>query len=105
MLLFLCYICPPFAVLLMGRPFSACLNFFLTMFGWAPGVRHALVCYADRRTNQGVKKVTKAINRPQYIKEQQRAESRRSSRKERVIVLFDSPDIGQSGHRFRPRDN
>jgi len=69
MILLLCYVCPPLAVLLMGKPFSAVLNVFLTgiMF-WIPGIKHALVCYADYKAEQQFSRVVDAINHPSYIK-------------------------------------
>jgi uncharacterized membrane protein YqaE (UPF0057 family) len=68
-MIFLCYVCPPLAVLLMGKPFSAVLNVFLTgcMF-WVPGIKHALVCYADYSSEKKFGKVVDAINHPSYIK-------------------------------------
>lgn len=59
--------CPPLAVLLMGRPFSACWNLILTgLFLWVPGVKHALVCYADHKIDKKVDKVVDAINHPSH---------------------------------------
>ena len=69
MILFLCYFCPPLAVMLMGKPFSAVLNMFLTMcLFWIPGIKHALVCYADYKAEQQFGRVVNAINHPSYIK-------------------------------------
>jgi len=53
----------------MGKPFSAVLNVFLTgiMF-WIPGIKHALVCYADYKAEQQFSRVVDAINHPSYIK-------------------------------------
>lgn len=52
-MIFLCYLFPPLAVLLMGRPFSAVLNLGLTAFMfWVPGIRHALYCYADYKAER-----------------------------------------------------
>ena len=69
-MIILCYIFPPLAVLLMGRPFSAMLNLFLTAFlFWIPGIKHALVVYADWRINGQFNRVVDAVNNPAYIKE------------------------------------
>jgi uncharacterized membrane protein YqaE (UPF0057 family) len=68
MILLLCYLCPPLAVLLMGRPFSAIFNTFLTgCLFWIPGIRHALVCYADYVANQQTDRVVDAINNPAHV--------------------------------------
>jgi len=98
MLLFLCYVFPPLAVLLMGRPFSAFGNFFLTSFGWMPGVRHALVCYADHKGTKSVKKIVGAINNPEYTKR-----SPRSTARVQVVerVVYDNPHVGKNGTFFR----
>jgi len=102
MILFLCYVCPPLAVLLMGRPFSAVGNSFLTLFGWVPGVKHALVCYADYKVNGSVKKLTGAINNPEYAR-QRRSPSPRVQRE--APPVYDSPSVGKNGTRFRVKSN
>jgi len=48
----LCIICPPLAVLLVGRPFAALLNVALTCFYWIPGVLHALLVVGGRKTRR-----------------------------------------------------
>lgn len=69
MILLLCYLCPPLAVLFMGKPFSAVLNVFLTgLFFWVPGIKHALVCYADYKSNKQVGRLVGAINNPAHAK-------------------------------------
>jgi uncharacterized membrane protein YqaE (UPF0057 family) len=69
MILLLCYLFPPLAVLLMGKPFSAILNCFLTMcLFWIPGIKHALVCYADYKSTQQFGRVVDAINYPAHVK-------------------------------------
>ena len=56
----------------MGRPLSAVFNLFLTgMLFWIPGVRHALVCYADWKATQQFGQVVEAINKPAYTKQGQ----------------------------------
>lgn len=103
MILFLCYIFPPLAVLLMGRPFSAFFNMFLTCFGWFPGVRHALVCYADRRVTKGVKQITNAINHPAWTRTSDaQSEGRvRGKRQQIPVYEIDNPHVGMHGTQFR----
>lgn len=68
MILFCCYICPPVAVLMMGKPFSAILNVFITgLCFWGPGIKHALVCYADYKVDRQLGKVVDAINHPAHL--------------------------------------
>lgn len=98
MILFLCYVFPPLAVLFMGRPFSAVLNLFMTSFGWVPGVRHALVCYADKRGTKAVKQLTNAINHPEWAQAPKPARTR-SPKVEPVYV--NSPTVGMNGTQFR----
>jgi len=103
MILFLCYVCPPLAVLLMGRPFSSVLNMFLTMFFWFPGIGHALVCYADYKGTKSVKQLTRAINNPEYTK-QPRASSPRAQRAVKEVVVYDNPHVGKNGTYFRTKN-
>ena len=105
MILFLCYVCPPLAVFLMGKPFSSVLNFFFTCAFWVPGVKHALVCYADYKVNG----VTRAINRPTWtssLDTQPMGRAPRNNRKVRVetVVLYDNPHVGKNGTYFRSKN-
>jgi len=105
MLLFLCYVFPPLAVLLMGRPFSAFGNFFLTSFGWVPGVRHALVCYADYKGTKSVKQITGAINNPTWTRAQPAQSEGRARKREVVeVVVYDNPHVGKNGTYFRSKN-
>jgi hypothetical protein len=53
----------------MGKPFSAVLNVMLTgLLFWIPGIKHALVCYADYKAEQQFGRVVDAINHPSYVK-------------------------------------
>lgn len=106
MLLFLCYVCPPLAVLLMGRPFSAVGNFFCCLFFYVPGVKHALVCYADRKVDKSVSKITKAINNPTYtraLKPQSEGRVPREKRQRIEVIQYEDADIGLNGTVFRKR--
>ena len=50
---FLCFICPPVAILTTGRMGSFVLNIILTILFWVPGIIHAILVvndyYEDRR--------------------------------------------------------
>lgn len=100
MLLFLCYVCPPIAVLAMGRPFSAVLNFFLCAFMWVPGVKHALACYADRKVDKVANRVVGAINRPAWA---QQEPAPRGRQPREVVVIYDNPHVGKNGTYFRAK--
>lgn len=104
MLLFLCYVFPPLAVLFMGRPFSAVLNFFLCAFFWVPGVKHALACYADRKVNG----ITRAIHNPKWTQANDEQSEGRVRRKGQngpmVVVVYDNPHVGKNGTYFRPKN-
>jgi uncharacterized membrane protein YqaE (UPF0057 family) len=103
MLLFLCYVFPPLAVLFMGRPFSAILNFFLCAFFYVPGITHALTCYADYKVN-GIKR---AIDNPKWTRannEQSLGRVRRRGQQEVVVVtVYDNPHVGKNGTYFRSK--
>ena len=53
---FLCFLCPPFAILTTGKIGAFILNIFLTLFFWVPGIIHAILVtdkfYDDRRHRQ-----------------------------------------------------
>ena len=68
-MMLLCYLFPPLAVLLMGRPISAVFNAFLT-FGcfWMPGVRHALACYVEYSADKKFNRVVDAVNDPAHAR-------------------------------------
>ena len=103
MILFLCYVFPPAAVLFMKRPFSAVLNLILTSFGWVPGIRHALVLYADYKVNNVTKQVTRAIHRPEWTQPGQ-APAPRAKRERVAPVYVDSPHVGMNGTKFRAKN-
>jgi uncharacterized membrane protein YqaE (UPF0057 family) len=103
MILFLCYVFPPLAVLFMGRPFSAVLNSFLTMFFYLPGMKHALICYADYKANQSVEKITNAIHNPHHVQASNRARQRRPKPQVVERVVYDNPHVGANGTKFRPK--
>jgi uncharacterized membrane protein YqaE (UPF0057 family) len=105
MILFLCYFCPPLAVLCMGRPFSAVMNCFFTMLLWAPGVGHALVHYADYRGGKHVKTLTRAINNPAHTRQPRASSPRIKKEVVAVAPVYDSPHVGKNGTRFRAKSN
>jgi len=46
---FFAIVFPPIALLLCGKPIQAILNFVLCLFGWLPGVIHAMLVVMDSR--------------------------------------------------------
>lgn len=56
---FLCFICPPVAILTTGRMGSFALNIILTIFLWVPGIIHAILVvndyYEDRRMRRYIR--------------------------------------------------
>lgn len=102
-MLFFVYVCPPLAVLFMGRPFSAILNCYLTLFGWVPGVKHALVIYGDRKVNKITNRMTKAISEPKWAESlKQQSEGRVTRKRQKVeAVCIDNAHIGMNGTQFR----
>jgi uncharacterized membrane protein YqaE (UPF0057 family) len=100
MILLLCYLCPPMAVMLMGKPFSACLNVILTgLFFWIPGIKHALVCYADYKAEQQFGRVVDAVNNPAWV---QAGGARQQTQEVHnhyhgVAEQSDNPYVGRNG--------
>lgn len=43
---------PPVAVLMCGKPAQAFLNCFLTLFGWIPGIIHAVIVVNNRNADR-----------------------------------------------------
>lgn len=61
----LAILCPPLAVLLTGRPFSAALNLLLTLCLYIPGAVHALVLLSqDQRAQQHAQTLHALTGRP-----------------------------------------
>jgi uncharacterized membrane protein YqaE (UPF0057 family) len=61
MLYLICFLLPPLAVLLCGRPFLAILNVLLTLFFWVPGVLHALFVVNSYRADRRNKELIQAL--------------------------------------------
>lgn len=99
MLLTLCYMCPPLAVMFMGRPVAAMMNVFMIFGGWNNMVKHALVCYADKRGSQYTGSITKAINTPSWVRDF----SGQRSLPESGQQLIDDPHVGANGTVFKRR--
>jgi len=57
----LAVVMPPIAVLLTGRPVQALLCVPLTMFGWLPGVIHAVAVVGDSKANGRNRKLIRAV--------------------------------------------
>lgn len=53
---FLCFLCPPVAILTTGKIGALIFNIILTLFFWIPGIIHAILVvskyYEDRRHRQ-----------------------------------------------------
>lgn len=53
---FLCFLCPPLAILTTGKMGAFVLNILLTLFFWVPGIIHAVLVtskyYDDKRHRQ-----------------------------------------------------
>jgi len=53
---FLCFLCPPIAILTTGKLGAMLLNIILTIFFWVPGIIHAILVvnkyYDDKRHRQ-----------------------------------------------------
>jgi uncharacterized membrane protein YqaE (UPF0057 family) len=58
---FLCFLCPPLAILTTGKIGALILNIFLTLFFWVPGIIHAVLVtskyYDDKRHRQLMRQV------------------------------------------------
>lgn len=103
MLLTMCYICPPLAVLFMGRPFAMIMNMLMIFGGWGNMVKHALVCYADKRGSQYVGKVTKSIDNPAWARNLGGlSQGHQVSTPEPQLI--DDPCVGAKGTVFKKKE-
>lgn len=56
MLYLLAILLPPVAVLMVGKPIQALINFFLTLFLWVPGAIHAVLVVNEKKADKRAKK-------------------------------------------------
>jgi uncharacterized membrane protein YqaE (UPF0057 family) len=107
-MLFLCYTCPPLAVLMMGRPFSSVLNMFLCCMFYVPGVKHALSVYADYKINKVSGRLEGAIHNPAWTRPSGNpvpgVHMKRGKYQPEVVVVYDNPYVGKNGTYFRPKN-
>ncbi|WP_183580166.1 YqaE/Pmp3 family membrane protein [Mucilaginibacter sp. X5P1] len=63
---FLCFICPPAAVLTTGRIGSFILSIILTIFFWIPGIIYAILVTNDFYSARRNRRVVRAIRANRY---------------------------------------
>ena len=63
MLYLLAIICPPLAVLLVGKPFQALLNLGLCILLWVPGIIHAILVINEKKADRRMVKQAKLISK------------------------------------------
>lgn len=63
MRLMLCFIIPPLAILLCGRPFLAFFSIFFTLAGVVPGIIVALYVLIEHGSNKRHRKSERAMDR------------------------------------------
>ncbi|MFC3885857.1 YqaE/Pmp3 family membrane protein [Bacillus songklensis] len=61
MMYLLAVICPPLAVLFIGKPFQAILNLILTCIFWFPGAIHAILVVKDKKDDKRMRKQAELI--------------------------------------------
>lgn len=54
-------VCPPLAVLLVGKPVQAMLNLVLCLLLYVPGLIHALMVVADHKANKRNAQLVNAV--------------------------------------------
>ena len=54
---FFCVFAPPVAILLTGRKGSFLLSLLLTLFGWLPGIIHAILVVNDYEAEKRLQKL------------------------------------------------
>ncbi|MBM6618321.1 YqaE/Pmp3 family membrane protein [Bacillus sp. RD4P76] len=63
MLYLLAILLPPVAVLFVGRPVQALLNFVLCLFFYIPGAIHAILVVHDKKADNRLKKQVQMMER------------------------------------------
>jgi uncharacterized membrane protein YqaE (UPF0057 family) len=101
-----CIICPPFAILLCGKPFSAMFNMFLCMFFWIPGVVHAFAVVDQSHTSKQTKQIVRAIKGKRGKKPKKPCLVHNQARMERLYGTttresYDDKSIGEGGTKFK----
>jgi uncharacterized membrane protein YqaE (UPF0057 family) len=61
MLYLLAVVCPPLAVLLVGKPIQAVLNLFLCLLLYVPGLIHALMVVSESKADRRNKELVRAM--------------------------------------------
>ncbi|MGG4218831.1 YqaE/Pmp3 family membrane protein [Paenibacillus jamilae] len=62
----LAIILPPLAVLFCGKPGQALLNLILCLFGWLPGIIHAIVVVNNHKADKRTDRLIEAIQQGQH---------------------------------------
>ena len=100
-----CIICPPFAILLCGKPFSAFFNMFLCLFFWVPGVVHAFAVVDQSHTSKQTKQIVRAIKgkkkkakKPCRIHNQDRMDRLYGTT---TSEAYDDKTVGEGGTKFK----
>ena len=57
---FFCVVLPPVAILMTGRMGSFLLSLLLTLFGWIPGIVHAVLVVSDYENEKRLKRLPRA---------------------------------------------
>lgn len=63
MMYLLAILCPPLAVLIVGKPVQAFLNLILTILLWLPGAIHAILVVNEKKADERMKKQAELISR------------------------------------------
>ncbi len=63
---FLCFLCPPVAILTTGRIGAFILNIFLTLFFWIPGIIHAILVTNDFYESRRYRRLVRVVKRSRY---------------------------------------
>jgi len=98
MRLFLCFIFPPLAVAMHGKPISAIFNMLLCMFFWLPGVFHALSVNDQAHAKKQTRTLVRAI-RGKKVKAKKPCPVHREG--PAISTAYDDLYIGESGTKFK----
>lgn len=106
MVLLMCFICPPMALLMMGRPFQAIYNCFLVLFLVVPAISHALANHEDWTEERRLRRIENAVHMPKWFQLQssaQEAVPQHVEPEQAGPATYNSPHIGVNGTMFEKR--
>lgn len=101
MRLIFCFIFPPVAVAMHGKPFSAFFNLILCIFGWVPGVVHALAVNGQAHEKRQTKQIVRAVRGKKPRRRKPCPVHREDQVRTTSTGAYNDPTVGEGGTVFK----